>query len=273
MNKRALIVTLGIVAVIVVITFIIVLRKPTTKPSEKPRIESEVFAVGPDYNYTNDEARFICQKYDAKVASLSQVEDAFNKGADWCFTGWVSDYPDAMYPVQVPRSGCGRRKREVVLYTPLPKEGSKVSKAGVHCYGIKPPATTNILPFNQLFNAWNQPEIPGMFEEVFQPQGKYTLDNKISDVAPSEINIEIKPGKPNIATVTFTGGGLGDKYTDVVVAPCTSNCNISPQIIYKSIITVKTTSGDKRLNIYNIDYGYEYGLTIDNIGHYKKIIS
>jgi hypothetical protein len=106
----------------------------------------EVFAVGDSYIYTKEQASGVCQQYNSAVATLSQLEDAQKKGADWCFTAWVADSPEGKYPITtnvIP--GCAD-KPGIQSYTP--------GLAGVTCYGPKPAKDTpGIQPFNA--SAWS----------------------------------------------------------------------------------------------------------------------
>lgn len=112
----------------------------------------QVFAVGPGYNYTQAQAPEVCAKYGAQVATTAQLQDAQSHGADWCFTGWVSDSNNAMYPITTStEGGCGNGRSGVITWTP----GN--NNAGVNCYGPKPGINdypNTILPFNQ--SVWNQ---------------------------------------------------------------------------------------------------------------------
>ena len=66
---------------------------------------TQVFAVAsdgtmtPGYNFTQAQAKEICSKFGAEVATASQLQDAQQNGADWCFSGWVSDSSIPQYPV------------------------------------------------------------------------------------------------------------------------------------------------------------------------------
>jgi hypothetical protein len=113
----------------------------------------QVFAVGPGYNYTKQQAPAICAQYGAQLATTAQLQEAQQKNADWCFTGWVSDSDIPIYPITTSlQGGCGYGKTGIIPYTPTN------NMAGVNCYGPKPgiddyPANT-ILPFNQ--TSWTQ---------------------------------------------------------------------------------------------------------------------
>jgi len=110
----------------------------------------EVFAVGPNYNYTKEQAKQVCSKYNAEVATTAQLEEAQKQGADWCFTAWVSDSNISMYPITTSTvPGCGNGRTGIMHYTP--------GIAGVNCYGLKPGINdypNTILPFNP--TVWSQ---------------------------------------------------------------------------------------------------------------------
>lgn len=65
-------------------------RAPMTHPSQ-------VFHVQGQYNYT--ESKAICKAYNGKLASIKQMNDAYEKGAEWCDYGWSADGM-VLYPTQ-----------------------------------------------------------------------------------------------------------------------------------------------------------------------------
>jgi hypothetical protein len=133
---------------------------------------TQVFAVGPGYNYTKDQASQVCEKYGAQVATQAQLQDAQAYGADWCFAGFVADdNQNGYYPIQTARQGCGSStgvQQYGLVWAPN-KDGTNAYQSGkgnpttgmlgINCYGPKPtidsyPANT-IMPFNQTL--WDQP--------------------------------------------------------------------------------------------------------------------
>jgi hypothetical protein len=121
---------------------------------------SQVFAVGPGYDYTRDQAAGICSGYGAKVATKAQLAEAQKNGADWCFSGWVQDSPNGQWPITTSViGGCGGRQG-IIEWTP------ESNKAGVNCYGPKPAIQSvsqgTIKPFNG--TNWDQPSQPGYAE-------------------------------------------------------------------------------------------------------------
>lgn len=173
---------------------------------------TQTFAVGPSYNYTQAQAQGICSQYGAQVATTAQLQDAQTKGADWCFTGWVSDSNTAMYPITTSiGSGCGNGTTGVINYNP------PNNIAGVNCYGPKPgidnyPAGT-IMPFNQ--SSWdynpNASIVPGTSTQgVFtvlggvEPYG-YNIWYSDTNLAQSSMNWTQIPGQGNSITLAPNG--------------------------------------------------------------------
>ena len=130
-----------------------------TKPSTiTPQPAEEVFNVSNNL-YTFETAPLVCSALGARLASYDEIEDAYNKGADWCSYGW-SENQMGFFPTQketwkklqsnnAMKNSCGR---------PGVNGGymrNPNMKLGVNCYGIKPPAseldkkrmaTSNIVP-------------------------------------------------------------------------------------------------------------------------------
>jgi hypothetical protein len=107
-----------------------------------PLVGSEVFHVS-DKSFIYDEAEAVCAAYDSTLATLEQVIEAYNSGAEWCSYGWSAGgmalYPtqkatwDALQREQDPakRTGCGRPGVNGGYFDPM-------LKFGVNCFGFKP---------------------------------------------------------------------------------------------------------------------------------------
>jgi hypothetical protein len=104
--------------------------------------EPEVFYVS-DNIFTYDQAPAVCKAYGAQLADYSQVESAYNSGAEWCGYGWTKGGL-ALFPTQYntwkanqdeanveKRTECGRPGINGGYFDPL-------TKFGVNCYGVKP---------------------------------------------------------------------------------------------------------------------------------------
>jgi hypothetical protein len=105
-------------------------------------VGSEVFHIA-DNRFTYDDAPAVCAAYDSQLATLEQILEAYNHGAEWCGYGW-SVGGMALYPTQKgtwdalqqesdqsKRTACGRPGVNGGYFDPT-------SKFGVNCYGIKP---------------------------------------------------------------------------------------------------------------------------------------
>tara|TARA_Y100001970_G_C14200823_1_gene840992 strand:+ start:1074 stop:1964 length:891 start_codon:yes stop_codon:yes gene_type:complete len=102
---------------------------------------NEVFHV-PNNVYNFEQAKAICKAYDSELATYNQIEDAYNKGANWCSYGW-SEGQLALFPTQKStfdelqdnkghENDCGR---------PGINGGyidNKLVRFGVNCFGPKP---------------------------------------------------------------------------------------------------------------------------------------
>lgn len=104
----------------------------------------QVFNV-PGNEYTYNDAKALCKAYGSKLATYSQIENAYKSGAEWCNYGWSEDQM-ALYPTQITtwrklkkikghEHDCGR---------PGVNGGfikNKNVRFGVNCFGNKPEAT------------------------------------------------------------------------------------------------------------------------------------
>ena len=109
------------------------------KPIE--RRKKQVFHI-PGNVYTYDDAKAVCKAYGAKIATLEQIESAYDNGAEWCSYGW-SDNQMAFFPTQREtwnklqkikghKHDCGRPGINGGFIK------NKNVKFGVNCYGYKP---------------------------------------------------------------------------------------------------------------------------------------
>jgi len=116
-------------------------------PSGSPLVGSEVYHIS-DYQFTYDEAPAVCAAYGSQLATLEQIIDAYNQGAEWCGYGWSAGGM-ALYPTQKAtwqalqaevdpgkRTGCGRPGVNGGYMDPS-------LKFGVNCFGFKPEGKFN----------------------------------------------------------------------------------------------------------------------------------
>ena len=124
--------------------------KPKETTKEEPVVPSTGFAIKgsevfhiADNQFTYDESTAVCAAYGAQLATLEQVIDAYNRGAEWCGYGWSAGGM-ALYPTQKKtwdelqrevdpgkRTRCGRPGVNGGYMDPA-------LKFGVNCFGIKP---------------------------------------------------------------------------------------------------------------------------------------
>ena len=114
----------------------------------KPPPKREVFNISNNL-YTYDDAKAVCQVFDARLATYDEVEGAYNDGGEWCNYGWTEGQM-ALFPTQKKtwnelqnhpehKNSCGRPGVNGGYM-----ENSKLS-FGVNCFGIKPDASANDL--------------------------------------------------------------------------------------------------------------------------------
>jgi hypothetical protein len=115
--------------------------------------KEQVFAIsrdddpnaGPQYAVRREEAENVCRAVGARQATYAEVQKAQQSGSDVCFTGWVSDYGQAIFPNSNSiQQGCGGPSPGIKEYTPSD------NKAGVYCYGMKPTGTGYTGRYHQL---------------------------------------------------------------------------------------------------------------------------
>jgi hypothetical protein len=104
--------------------------------------EKEVFLIYGKYNYL--EAQEICKIYNGKLATLKQLEEAFNKGANWCVWGWL-DKQYIGFPIQESYWNEVEKKHKGFCGATAGinkiKNMDPSKRFSIHCYGIKPKRT------------------------------------------------------------------------------------------------------------------------------------
>lgn len=123
---------------------IVVNTKDKKVPVPEIKYEKQVFHI-PYQNYTYEEAKALCKAYGGRLATYEEIEEAYNRGAEWCSYGW-SDGQMALYPTQHDtyhklqnvkghEHDCGRPGINGGYI-----ENPNI-KFGVNCYGYKPKIT------------------------------------------------------------------------------------------------------------------------------------
>jgi hypothetical protein len=126
------------------------------QPQEKPSLpdNKEVFHIS-DNIYTYNGAIKACKKYGAKLATREQLEDAYNKGANWCSYGWSAN-GEAYFPIQKDYYNKLSKNGKIACGKPGLNGGQFDDDSlefGANCYGIRPSkdeikSTDTISPFN-----------------------------------------------------------------------------------------------------------------------------
>jgi len=111
--------------------------------------EKEVFNLAPNI-FTYPHARVACETLNARLASLEEIKDAYQKGANWCNYGW-SEGQTAYYPTSLSawnalqftnhhKKDCGEPGVNGGYFE------DPSLKFGVNCYGKKPHRTSSNQP-------------------------------------------------------------------------------------------------------------------------------
>lgn len=146
----------------------------------------QVFNI-PENNYIYDDAKAICKAYGARLATYEELEEAYNKGAEWCNYGW-SEGQMALFPTQQKtwdklqtieghEQDCGR---------PGINGGYMANKAlryGVNCYGYKPRITKTekeMMDENEIYPKTKE-------DEAIEKRTEY-WKNKLSEILVSPFN-------------------------------------------------------------------------------------
>tara|TARA_B110001450_G_scaffold16869_1_gene15571 strand:- start:315 stop:1160 length:846 start_codon:yes stop_codon:yes gene_type:complete len=124
-------------------------NKPDDKDSDTRECDDsvdgnkEVFHIASN-EFSYEEARDICEKYNARLANYEEIENSYINGANWCSYGWSKDQL-GLFPIQkslynelkqIPghEYDCGRPGINGGYFE------NKELKFGANCYGVKPKA-------------------------------------------------------------------------------------------------------------------------------------
>lgn len=119
-------------------------KSETEEDTESKAASDEVFNVSNNL-YTYDDAKSVCGSYGARLATYDEIEQAYNKGAEWCNYGW-SDGQMAFFPTQKDTWSVLQRNKAHANDCGRPGvNGGYMAnphiKFGVNCYGKKPVAS------------------------------------------------------------------------------------------------------------------------------------
>jgi hypothetical protein len=130
----------------------------------------ETYHIQGQFDYSM--AKSVCKAYDATLANLTQMKEAYDKGAEWCQYGWSEDGM-VLYPTQEDSWKLYQKEKKDKCGIPGINGGYNSrtrQRLGVNCYGVKPsgvmplypspvekpnlPKQGKISPFN--YKAWSQ---------------------------------------------------------------------------------------------------------------------
>ncbi|MHC5182306.1 MAG: hypothetical protein ACYSOW_10635 [Planctomycetota bacterium] len=157
-----------------------------TKPIVPEKLTDQVFNI-PDNVYTYPQAKALCKAFNADLATYSQIEQAYNNGAEWCNYGWSADQL-ALFPTNMEtwkklrkikghENDCGRAGVNGGFI-----DNPNV-RFGVNCYGKKP----SITGAEQLLMNNSSP-FPQTVEELEQQKKVDKFKNKINNILVSPFN-------------------------------------------------------------------------------------
>ena len=142
-----------------------------TSGNDTKQKSAETYHIQGQFDYSM--AKSVCKAYDATLASLSQIKDAYEKGAEWCDYGWSEDGM-VLYPTQEESWKKYQKGKKDQCGIPGINGGYNPrtrQRLGVNCYGAKPsgkmplqaspvettqplPKHGTLSPFN--YKAWSQ---------------------------------------------------------------------------------------------------------------------
>ena len=158
----------------------------SSPPVPEIKIAPQVFNI-PDNTFSYPDAKAVCAAYGSRLASYDEVENAYNKGGEWCNYGW-SDKQLALFPTQKKtydelqekpghEQDCGR---------PGVNGGfidNPAAKFGVNCYGYKPQMTADEEELME-----NQPLYPKSKKDLAMEQRVDYWKEKLPEVLVSPFN-------------------------------------------------------------------------------------
>ena len=122
--------------------------KATVIVPDKIVKDPEVFLVQ-DNIYEYSDAEPLCRAYGSRLATMSDMYDAWRKGADWCSYGWVSGHK-IVFPTQKESWMKLQKSTDKSTKNKCGMPGlnggrvrDRTARYGVHCFGVKPPTRKN----------------------------------------------------------------------------------------------------------------------------------
>ena len=117
-----------------------------TNPTDQKKSGPETYHVQGQFDYSM--AKSVCKAYDATLASLTQIKEAYDKGAEWCDYGWSEDGM-VLYPTQEDSWKLYQKEKKDKCGIPGINGGYNPrtrQRLGVNCYGVKPSGMMPLYP-------------------------------------------------------------------------------------------------------------------------------
>jgi hypothetical protein len=166
-----------------------VIPPPTNPSSSTPSSiisQDQVFNIPGNY-YSYKDAKSLCNAYGSRLANYSEIENAYNNGAEWCNYGW-SDEQMALFPTQaetyknlqkIPghEHDCGRPGINGGYIS-----NDKV-RFGVNCYGKKP----NMTDIEEQLMEYSTP-YPLTEDDIMMQEKTEMLKKKLPEILVSPFN-------------------------------------------------------------------------------------
>jgi hypothetical protein len=88
--------------------------------------------------YTWEDAQRICRGYKGDLATLEQVEKAYDNSGNWCPAGWILDSRDTVYYLPRNPYNCGDTAPTAIRSRNAARDSTGSKKAFAICYAVKP---------------------------------------------------------------------------------------------------------------------------------------
>lgn len=164
----------------------ITIQTPESSPVPEIRLMPQVFNI-PGNTYGYNDAKALCKAYGSRLATYDEIENAYNRGGEWCNYGW-SEGQMALFPTQKKtwdklqtieghENDCGRPG----------VNGGYIANPnvqfGVNCYGYKPRMT----PEEEELMA-TQPVYPLTMKDIMMEKRVNYWKDKLDEILVSPFN-------------------------------------------------------------------------------------
>jgi hypothetical protein len=164
----------------------VVVNEKNKPPINEIPFLKQVFHI-PGNTYTYDNAKSLCTAYGAKLANYKEIENAYNRGGEWCSYGW-SEGQMALYPTQSSTFDKLQKKKGHEHDCGRPGiNGGYIANPNIHfgvnCYGYKPRMTKEEEEFMRTSAMYPETEE----DLLFQKKVEY-WKSKLNDILVSPFN-------------------------------------------------------------------------------------